>query len=100
MQCCTLGGSTAILGNRPWYVGPASTCDCDRSLRVSGPTNTTLGPKNLTKCQPVPVMVKRSMSVLTARRISWFVWCWKRRYMSVPNRPRFLTTADVCMYSG
>jgi len=97
MQCCTLGGSVATLGKMPWYVGPAMTRVCVRSERQSGPMTTTAGPRNLTKCHPDPVMVNRSMSELTLRRISTVVWCWKSRYMSMAMRPMPLKTADDCM---
>lgn len=66
----------------------------------SGPTTTTAGPRYLTKCQPWPVMVKRSVSLLTFRRISTVVWCWKSKYISTAMRPTFLNIWDPCMYSG
>lgn len=70
---------------------------CVLSDRQSGPTTTTAGPRYLTKCQPAPVMVKRSWSELTLRSISTVVWCWKRRYISMATRPMFLNTAEDCM---
>src|SRR5437762_14187288 len=100
MQCWMLCGSIAILGKRPWYVGPAMTWCGFRSLRQSGPTTTTAGPRNLTKCHPVPVMVNRSLSSETPRRISSVVWCWNSRYISIPIRPMFLNMLLNCMYSG
>ncbi len=100
IQCCTLGGSSATLGNRPWYVGPASTRACVRSDRQSGPTTTIAGPRYLTKCQPAPVIVNRSWSVCTLRRISIVVWCWNSKYISMAMRPMFLKMDVCCMYAG
>jgi hypothetical protein len=99
-QCCTLGGRTATLGNKPWYVGPAMTWCGLRSDLQSGPTTTTDGPRYLMKCHPVPVTVKISMSSETLRRMSRLVWCWKSRYISMPIRPMFLNILLNCMYSG
>lgn len=100
MQCCTLGGSVATLGKMPWYVGPAMTRLCVLSDRQSGPTTATAGPRNLTKCQPCPVMVNMSRSLLTLRKMSTVVWCWKSRYISTATLPIFLNICDCCMYSG
>lgn len=90
----------ATLGNIPWYVGPAMTRFWFLSDRRSGPTTTTDGPRYLTKCHPVPVIVKRSRSWLTLRRISIVVWCWNNRYISMAIRPMFLNMADCCIYAG
>jgi hypothetical protein len=45
----------------PTYQGLFPKIAMFLSERQSGPTTTTPGPRYLTKCQPVPVIVKRSI---------------------------------------